>query len=216
MRLSRQPDDPDLAGRVDHGRLFVTLNRGEYWQCGMVIPKGGAEQLQRKGMENFRAAIAEIAPFLAGRVTELRDWNDVKLLTVKVDRVRQWYRPGFLCIGDAAHAMSPVGGIGINLAIQDAVAAANILAAPLRENRVTSEHLAEVQNRRWRPTIWTQRFQLIVQKQLVERALKSTGGLEPGRVARWIFRSKFLIRLRGWIIGVGFQPEHVQTAEVKE
>ena len=122
-------------GRFDIGRIFITLNRGDYWQCGFVIPKRSVEQIREKGLPAFRAGVAQLAPFAADRVGELQDWNAIKLLTVKVDRLTQWYRPGLLCIGDAAHAMSPVGGVGINLAIQDAVAAANLLAAPLREGR---------------------------------------------------------------------------------
>jgi 2-polyprenyl-6-methoxyphenol hydroxylase-like FAD-dependent oxidoreductase len=128
--LSRRPTDPEASmGRFDIGRIFITLNRGDYWQCGFVIPKGSVEQLREKGLPAFRASVAQLAPFAADRVGELQDWNAIKLLTVKVDRLPQWYRSGLLCIGDAAHTMSPVGGVGINLAIQDAVAAANMLAA---------------------------------------------------------------------------------------
>src|SRR6266850_3638179 len=133
FRLSRRPPDPTVTmGRFDIGRIFVLINRGEHWQCGYVIPKGSAEEVRRRGLEAFRTEVAHLAPWAADRASEIRDWEDVKLLTVKVDRLRQWYRPGLLCIGDAAHAMSPVGGVGINLAIQDAVATANILTAPLR------------------------------------------------------------------------------------
>src|SRR3954447_7993818 len=129
MRLSHQPGDPDQPlGRFDSGRIFIMLYRGDYWQCGFVIPKGGYDTIRQRGLEAFREDIATIAPFLRGRVRELDDWEKIRLLTVTVDRLRQWYRPGLLCIGDSAHAMSPVGGVGINLAIQDAVAAANLLA----------------------------------------------------------------------------------------
>src|SRR5205807_1074694 len=149
FRLSRRPDDPeDPVARFETGRIFIMLNRGEHWQCGFVIPKGALEQLQKRGLQAFRGGVAQLAPFVADRVGELRDWDAVKLLTVRVDRLRQWYRPGLLCIGDAAHAMSPVGGVGINLAIQDAVAAANLLAVPLREGRLTTEDLRRVQRRR--------------------------------------------------------------------
>src|SRR4029077_2693622 len=128
-RLPRLPGDPDQPmGRFDRGRILAMLYRGDYWQCGFVIPKGGFDDIRRKGLEALRREVAEAAPFLGDRVRELRDWDDVKLLTVSVDRLKRWYRPGLLCIGDAAHAMSPVGGVGINLAIQDAVAAANLLA----------------------------------------------------------------------------------------
>lgn len=131
FRLSRRPSDPEeTTGRFDIGRIFVMINRGAYWQCGFVIPKGSLEELRERGLEAFRDSVARIAPFAADRVGELPDWDAVKLLTVRVDRLLRWYRTGLLCIGDAAHAMSPIGGVGINLAIQDAVAAANALADP--------------------------------------------------------------------------------------
>src|SRR5215472_4475717 len=148
MRLSKHADDPQLFVLADHGKLLSMMDRGDYWQCGFPIIKGSAEEVQRRGIEQFRAGIVEIAPFLRDRVTELRDWNDLRLLTVRVNRLRQWYRPGLLCIGDAAHAMSPVGGIGINVAIQDAVAAANILAEPLRKGTPSVGVLAKIQRRR--------------------------------------------------------------------
>jgi 2-polyprenyl-6-methoxyphenol hydroxylase-like FAD-dependent oxidoreductase len=132
FRLSRRADDPQLFVYSNRGKTMVTVDRGDYWHCGFAIPKGAGEKMQAIGIEVLRAGIVEVAPFLSDRVKELREWNNVKLLTVRADRLRQWYRPGLICIGDAAHAMSPVGGVGINLAIQDAVAAANILAEPLR------------------------------------------------------------------------------------
>src|SRR5262249_21215152 len=131
LRLSRDENDPQLILHFNSGRILATADRGDYWQCGFVITKGASEELQRKGMGALRAEIAEVAPFLRSRLAELEDWNDVRLLTVRIDRLRRWYRTGLLCIGDSAHAMSPIGGVGINLAVQDAVAAANILAAPL-------------------------------------------------------------------------------------
>ena len=130
MRLSKRADDPNLIAYSARGRALVLLDRGSYWQCGFSVPKETAQEMQAKGIEEFRAGVVQLAPFLDDRVTELRDWNDVKLLTVRVDRLRQWYRPGLVCIGDAAHAMSPVAGVGINLSIQDAVAEANVLAGP--------------------------------------------------------------------------------------
>ena len=176
--LSRRPTDPEASmGRFDIGRIFITLNRGDYWQCGFVIPKGSVEQIREKGLPAFRAGVAQLAPFAADRVGELQDWNAIKLLTVKVDRLTQWYRPGLLCIGDAAHAMSPVGGVGINLAIQDAVAAANLLAAPLREGRLAIEDLRRVQQRRMLPTRLTQRMQLFIQNRIIRRVLGSTDRL---------------------------------------
>jgi 2-polyprenyl-6-methoxyphenol hydroxylase-like FAD-dependent oxidoreductase len=153
FRLPRRPDDPATPmGRFDTGRIFIMLNRGESWQCGFVIPKGSLEQIQARGFDAFRREVARLAPFSEVRLDEIRGWDDVKLLTVQVDRLRQWYIPGLLCIGDAAHAMSPVGGVGINLAIQDAVAAANRLAGPLAEGRVTLDDLRAVQSRRVLPT----------------------------------------------------------------
>src|SRR6185503_8298487 len=166
--LSRRPSDPEASmGRFDIGRIFITLNRGDYWQCGFVIPKGSAEQLRAKGLPAFRADVAQLAPFAADRVGELRDWNAIKLLTVRVDRLTRWYRPGLLCIGDAAHAMSPVGGVGINLAIQDAVAAANSLAEPLRDGRLAVDDLRRVQERREFPTRVTQWAQVQVQRRFI-------------------------------------------------
>ncbi len=143
MRMSRHPRDPEQTGGfVNYGHLLVTLNRGDYWQCAFVIRKGGYDEVRSRGLDAFRAEIVRLAPYLADRIQELKDWDDIKLLTVAVDRLTQWWRPGLLCIGDAAHAMSPIGGVGINLAVQDAVAAANIVAAPLREGRLTTSDLS--------------------------------------------------------------------------
>src|SRR4029450_6965469 len=153
FRVPRRPDDPPTAmGRFDAGRIFIMLNRGEHWQCGFVIPKGSLEEIRGRGGEAFPRDLPPLAPFAEGRVGEIHGWDDVKLLTVQVDRVRRWYCPGLLCIGDAAHAMSPVGGVGINLALQDAVATANLLSAPLAEGRFSERDLAKVQNRREWPT----------------------------------------------------------------
>jgi 2-polyprenyl-6-methoxyphenol hydroxylase-like FAD-dependent oxidoreductase len=167
MRLSKHLDDPDFWIHANRGKAFVTLDRGEYWQCGLVIPKGSAPEMQLQGIEELRASIVERAPFLSDRIAEVRNWNDAKLLQVKVDRLCCWYRPGFICIGDAAHAMSPVGGVGINLAIQDAVAAANILARPLREGALRTSHLAKIQRRREFPAKFTQRLQRVIFGRLI-------------------------------------------------
>src|SRR6202790_1341519 len=147
------------------------LNRADYWQCAYVIPKGGIEALRQRGLEAFREDVTSVAPFLRGRTDELKDWNDIKLLTVAVDRLRQWWRSGLLCLGDSAHAMSPVGGVGINLAIQDAVATANILAEPLLRGALSDEQLREVQQRREFPTRMTQWFQVLAHKRLLVPAL---------------------------------------------
>src|SRR5712664_2789551 len=174
FRLSRAPGDPAaIMGRFDAGRIFVLLNRGPHWQCGYVIPKGSAEDVRRRGLDAFRASVVALMPFAADGVAGSRGWDDVKLLTVRVDRLRQWYRPGLLCIGDAAHAMSPVGGVGINLAIQDAVAAANILARPLSEGWISPSHLQKVQWRRELPTRLTQWAQVQVQNRVIGRVLGS-------------------------------------------
>jgi 2-polyprenyl-6-methoxyphenol hydroxylase-like FAD-dependent oxidoreductase len=211
MRLSKRADDPkSVLGRLSAGRIFVTLDRGGYWQCAYVIPKGGYEALRKDSFDSFRAGILAVAPFVGERVAELRGWDDVKLLTVQVNRLRRWHRPGLLCIGDAAHAMSPIGGVGINLAIQDAVAAANILAARFAAGPVTEEHLAAVQRRREFATRMTQRMQLFLQQRVISRVLsaRATPGIAwPIRLMQ-IF--PVLRRIPARLIGMGFRPEHVR------
>jgi 2-polyprenyl-6-methoxyphenol hydroxylase-like FAD-dependent oxidoreductase len=211
FRLSRKAGESATSLRFDRGKIVVMIDRGDFWQCAFVISKGGNEETQRQGLERLCSSIVQIAPFLQDRVGELQDWSEIKLLSVRVDRLRQWYRPGLLCIGDAAHAMSPIGGIGINLAIQDAVAAADILAQPLREDAVTPDHLLKVQRRRALPTRLTQGFQLIIQKRLIARVLATAEGVELPTLLRLMLRSKFLSRIRGRIIGIGFRPGHVKT-----
>lgn len=212
FRLSRQAGDPEEPmARFDMGRIFVMLNRGEYWQCGFVIPKGTLEQLRERGLAAFCDNVARIAPFGAERVAELADWDAVKLLTVCIDRLPCWYSPGLLCIGDAAHAMSPVGGVGINLAIQDAVAAANLLAAPLRSGRPSTRDLRLVQRRREWPTRLTQRMQIFVQKRVIRRVLESADRLAPPLSVRLLARFPLLNRIPARLIGIGFRPEHVRT-----
>ena len=213
MRLSKHPEDPRLFVLADHGKLLAMLDRGDYWQCGFPILKGSAQEVQRRGIEDFRAGIVEVAPFLRDRVGELRDWDDVKLLSVRVNRLRQWYRPGLLCIGDAAHAMSPVAGIGINLAIQDAVAAANILTELLRKGSVSAVDLAKVQRRRAFPTRVTQRLQEVIRKQ-VGRDVGQSGTARPPWPVRLLERTTLPCRLRTRFVGVGIRPEHVKTPDV--
>jgi len=211
MRISRLPDDPDqLQGRIVAGQMLVLIDRRTYWQCAFVIPKGSFETIRQDGLEAFRAKIAKLAPFLDGRAEELRSWDDIKLLTVTVDRLKQWYRPGLLCIGDAAHAMSPIGGIGINLAIQDAVATANILGAALKNGPVGPDLLAQVQTRRELPTRLTQRFQVFVQNRLIRRVLGSRTQISPPWVLRLLAGWPLLRRIPAYLIGVGFRPEHVR------
>jgi len=212
FRLPRRAGDPvDPLGRFDAGRIFIMLNRGDYWQCGFVIAKGSRAELEAKGLPAFRENVAALTPFARARVDELQDWKSIKLLTVQVDRLRRWYRAGLLCIGDAAHAMSPVGGVGINLAIQDAVATANQLAVPLREGRVSLKDLRKVQVRREWPTKMTQQVQLMIQNRVIKQVLGKTGPLSPPLVLRVMAYFPFLRRIPARIIGLGFRPEHVQT-----
>ena len=213
MRLSKRVSDPDLFAYSDRGRALVLLDRGSYWQCGFSVAKEPAMEIQAKGIEEFRSGVTQLAPFLLDRVSELRDWKDVKLLTVRVDRLRQWYRPGLLCIGDAAHAMSPVGGVGINLAIQDAVAAANVLAEPLRESAVRTRHLARIQRRREFPTRITQRVQALIRQQ-VGGSLDASGPRRLPWIVRLLERTTLLRRMRTRFIGVGIRPEHVKTPDI--
>ncbi len=215
FRLSRHLGDPtEPFARFDQGRIFIMLYRGEYWQCGSVIPKGSLDQIRARGLPAFRETVAQLSPFVADRVSELKDWEQVKLLTVQVDRLQQWFRQGLLCIGDAAHAMSPIGGVGINLAIQDAVAATNLLAVPLREDRLTLDDLRLVQARRAWPTNMTQRVQLMVQNRIIKRVLGSSAPLQPPLGLRLIVRFPLLSRFPARMIGMGFRPEHVRTSVV--
>ena len=213
MRLSRHPTDPGEAfGFVERGRLMVLLNRGEYWQAAFVIPKDAAAEIRQRGLPAFREEIVNLAPFLRDRVEELRDWKDLSLLTVAVDRLTQWHRPGLLCIGDAAHAMSPIGGVGINLAIQDAVAAANILGPALLRGQVTERDLHAVQKRRTFPTRATQRLQLTIQNNVIRRVLNSTQPLTLPWFFRLFNRFPYLRRIPARIIGLGFRPEHIHLS----
>ena len=212
FRLSRKAEDPvDPMGRFDTGRIFIMWNRGDYWQCGFIITKGSLGEIRAQGLPLFCDSVAKLAPFAEDRVHELQEWEPIKLLTVQVDRLRQWYKPGLLCIGDAAHAMSPVGGVGINLAIQDAVASANLLAHPLRDGQVTQADLVKVQARRSWPTHLTQRAQLIVQNRVIRRVLDSKVRLTPPCALRLLARFPFLRRIPARVIGLGVRPEHVRT-----
>jgi 2-polyprenyl-6-methoxyphenol hydroxylase-like FAD-dependent oxidoreductase len=210
FRLGRTADDPTATmGRFDAGRIFIALNRGDYWQCGYVIAKGQFEKMRRQPIERFRAAVVKIAPYVRDTVQEVRGWDDVKLLTVRVDRLVDWFRPGLLCIGDSAHAMSPVGGVGINLAIQDAVAAANALFQPLREGRLALDQLRRIQKRREFPTRVTQWLQVTVQRRIIARVLVETQPLKPPLAVRLLANIPFLRRIPARIVGLGIRPEHI-------
>jgi len=212
FRISRQGTDPaDVIGHIEAGRMLVMLNRNDYWQCAYVIPKGSAGDVEAAGLERFRDSIAEMAPFLRGRLGEIDSWDKVKLLTVAVDRLQQWYRPGLLCIGDAAHAMSPIGGVGINLAVQDAVAAANILAEPLQHGAATVENLRAVQQRRMFPTRVTQRLQIILQNNVIGPALMGKGERPKAPLLLKIMQWPLLRRLPGRLLALGVRPEHIQS-----
>jgi 2-polyprenyl-6-methoxyphenol hydroxylase-like FAD-dependent oxidoreductase len=214
FRLSRKPADAMATGGVfDQGRIFIMLNRGDYWQCAYVIPKGSMDELRRRGIEAFRAEVVRTEPAMADRVAELADWGQIHLLTVSVNRLRTWHRPGLLCIGDAAHAMSPVGGVGVNLAVQDAVAAANVLAEPLHQKRDVTGLLPQVQARRDFPTRATQRLQLTIQNTVISGALKGGEDFKAPLPLRIMDRCPVLRRIPARILGYGFRPEHIGTVE---
>jgi 2-polyprenyl-6-methoxyphenol hydroxylase-like FAD-dependent oxidoreductase len=216
MRISRRPNDRGQTfGHIDRGRILVLLNRDTYWQAAYVIPKGEADRIRERGLASFREEIGRFEPFLRSRLQELREWTDVSLLTVMVDRLSLWARPGLLCIGDAAHAMSPIGGVGINLAIQDAVATANILSPILVRRAPTKRELDAVQRRRSFPTRATQRLQLVIQNNIIQRVLGSGEPLTLPWPLKLLRRWPFLRRLPARVIGVGFRPEHVRTPDVR-
>ncbi len=219
MRIAKAPGDPDAtAGHIAGGRFLVTLNRGDYWQCAFVIPKGGHAALQARGIEAFHAEVAQVAPFMRDRLAQaLPDWAAVKLLEVTVDRLESWACKGMLCIGDAAHAMSPVGGVGINLAVQDAVAAANLLAASLAgsaTHKQIDDLLPQLQRRREWPVRVTQAAQRMVQNRVLVPVLGGKVNARPGHVPwplRLLSRWPMLRRLPARAVGLGVRPEHVKS-----
>jgi 2-polyprenyl-6-methoxyphenol hydroxylase-like FAD-dependent oxidoreductase len=216
FRISRRDDDSaETFGHMEAGMLLVMLNRNDYWQCAYVIPKGGIDRVKAKGLPAFLDSIASMSPFLRDRLDEIKSWDDVKLLTVAVDRLQRWHKPGLLCIGDAAHAMSPIGGVGINLAIQDAVAAANILAAPLKEGRVTVALLAQVQARRTMPMRVIQWLQIQIQNRVLSPVLGAAARPKPPVAARLFNWFPPLRRIPARLIGMGVRPEHVHTPEAR-
>ncbi|MBS0221131.1 MAG: FAD-dependent oxidoreductase [Proteobacteria bacterium] len=215
FRLAHKAGDPEeMMGRFDAGSILVMLDRGDYWQCAYVIAKGSAEKVRAAGIEKVRATISRLMPAFADRVGELRTMDDLKLLTVGVDRLKQWWKPGMLCIGDAAHTMSPIGGVGINIAIQDAVAASNILAAPLREGRLEDSDLAAVQERRLFPARATQAAQVFLQDRIIAPSLAGTDGgkVEVPFIVRLMQWFPVLRRLPARLMGMGVRPEHVRTS----
>lgn len=217
MRISRQQSDPQqVLGRIDPGRILVMLDRDEYWQCAFVIPKGTAEEFKMRGIESFREELARLVPYFRDRVGELKSWNDTSLLTVKVDRLETWYKPGLVCIGDAAHAMSPIGGVGINLAVQDAVAAANILAAPLLAGPPPLSALQQVQRRREFPTRVIQGIQVFVQNRVISRVLAASGPVKVPLILKLMQRWPILQRIPARVIGLGVRREHVNIKDVHE
>lgn len=210
MRLSHQPDDPPYV--MGHGgprQGFVMIDRGDYWQCGYVVRKGSFDDVKAAGLEAFRTTVAAISPLPPERMDEIRSWDDVHLLSVRIDRLKRWWRPGLLCIGDAAHAMSPIGGFGVNLAIQDAVAAANILAGPLRDGTLADTHLAAVEARRSFPTKATQKLQLMMQRDRNTREADDRRREGPPTFMRHIARWPVLAHLSGRLVGLGFRSERV-------
>jgi 2-polyprenyl-6-methoxyphenol hydroxylase-like FAD-dependent oxidoreductase len=212
----KQSDTTDTFGHIEAGRMMIMLDRGDYWQCAYVIPKGGIEKVQAEGIDGFRQRVTDMSPFLADRIGELKSWNDVKLLSVAVDRLQRWWRPGLICIGDAAHAMSPIGGVGINMAVQDAVAAANRLAAPLKSGTLTIEDLQAIQERRTLPVRFTQWFQLTIQKRIISRvlAMESQQRPKPPLFFKLFNILPVLRRIPARLLGMGIRPEHVHTPEV--
>jgi 2-polyprenyl-6-methoxyphenol hydroxylase-like FAD-dependent oxidoreductase len=211
FRLPRRPADRPTFGRLAAGHLLVLIDRGEYWQVAYVIAKGALDELRQAGLDRLRASVAGLVPFLGDRVPALRTWDDVRVLRVQVDRLRRWFRPGLLCIGDAAHAMSPVGGVGINLAVHDAVAAANVLARPLRDGSLSTWHLARVQLRRTLPTVVVQWGQRTIQDRFLSPLLAGRVGSGPPGVLRLLRRYPVLQGVPARLIGLGVLPEHVKA-----
>ncbi|MES2282286.1 MAG: FAD-dependent oxidoreductase [Pseudomonadota bacterium] len=223
MRLPKMPDDPSTTGgRINTGVFLAMLDRGTYWQCAYVIPKGGIEAIRSRGLDCFRADMVRVAPLFANRIDQLASWDDIKLLSVTVDRLERWYSPGLLCIGDAAHAMSPVGGVGINLAIQDAVAAANMLAGPLASEVQAADltpFLAQVEKRRLFPARVTQAAQVAVQNRLLRPVIDADTRSSRTMTVPWplrlMARSSWLQSLPAYAVGVGVRPEHVHSPKAQ-
>jgi 2-polyprenyl-6-methoxyphenol hydroxylase-like FAD-dependent oxidoreductase len=207
-------DSADTFGHIEAGKMMIMLDRGDYWQCAYVIPKGGIDRIRAEGLDAFRNRVLEMSPFLSDRIGELKSWDDIKLLSVAVDRLRKWWRQGLICIGDAAHAMSPIGGVGINMAVQDAVAAANQLAVPLRAGKVADDDLQAIQERRTLPVRFTQWLQLTIQKRVISRVLESQQRPTPPIFFKLFGIFPALRRIPALLLGVGIRPEHVRTPDL--
>jgi 2-polyprenyl-6-methoxyphenol hydroxylase-like FAD-dependent oxidoreductase len=212
FRISRHETDPEqLLGNVNYGRVLILINRGDYLQAGLLIKKGSFEDIKKAGLPSFRNRIERMAPYLADRTPEIQHWDQVKLLSVQINRLRTWYRPGFVCIGDAAHAMSPAGGVGINLAIQDAVAAAKLLSEPLLTRSTTEQTLSQVQRRRQWPTRVTQALQVNAHRGFA-KVFQSEEELRAPWQLKLISRFPGLPWLLARIVGVGVRPEHIHDS----
>jgi 2-polyprenyl-6-methoxyphenol hydroxylase-like FAD-dependent oxidoreductase len=210
FRISRKADDPaQVLGNVNYGKALILINRSDYFQAGLIIAKGSYDEIKSRGLDEFRAGIRRLAPYLGERVNELHDWEQVKILTVQINRLRRWYRAGLLCIGDAAHAMSPAGGVGINLAIQDAIATSNLLTGPLQEGRVSEAALAAVQKRRELPTRVTQAIQIFAHRGLA-RVFENPGPIQAPWQVKVVTRIPGIHRAMGYAAGMGMRPEHVR------
>jgi 2-polyprenyl-6-methoxyphenol hydroxylase-like FAD-dependent oxidoreductase len=215
FRISRSPDDPaQVLGNVNYGKALILINRSDYFQAGLIIAKGTFDEIKARGLEAFRDGLLQIAPYLGDRVNELHDWAEIKILTVQINRLPRWHRPGLLCIGDAAHAMSPAGGVGINLAIQDAVAAANRLTEPLLEGRVSEADLAAVQRRREFPTRVTQAIQIVAHRGFA-RVFENPGPISAPWPVKAVASLPGVRHAVGYAVGIGARPEHVRERNMQ-
>jgi 2-polyprenyl-6-methoxyphenol hydroxylase-like FAD-dependent oxidoreductase len=217
FRISRkQSDSNSIMGKFDLGRIIIMINRETYWQCGYLIRKGEFDNIKSKGIDSFRQNIIELAPELIDRVQEIKEWEQVKLLTVTVNRLLKWYCPGLLCIGDSAHAMSPIGGVGINLAIQDAIAAANILIPAFLKGKIWQSDLKKVQTRRELPVKIIQGAQVFIQNRIIGRSLGNNIHAKLPLPLKIVRRFPYLQRIPAYLVGIGLRPEHVRVKDSKE